>query len=189
MSFTITRPAPVDGEAVLPIVDAKAHLRVLHDDEDPLIEALRDAAIDWVERYCSVSLGVRSYVWHGSGLCDAVMLPIGPVVAVQSVNYLDTAGVSAALVSTDWRLAGNRLMSAPGKSWPATLSGAGAVSVAFTAGFADPATDARALVAAVKMLMGNLYKFREDAISGTIVSEVPMGVTALCSGYRMPVIG
>lgn len=189
MSFTLSRPAPVDGEAVLPLVDAKAHLRVLHDDEDPLIEALRDAAIDWVERHCSVSLGVRTFVWHGSGFCDAVMLPVGPVVDVQSVDYLDTAGTGVQLVPGDWRLAGNRLMAAPGKSWPASLSGAGAVSVAFTAGFADPLGEAPALISAVKMLLGNLYKFREDAISGVSISDVPMGVMALCSAYRMPVIG
>jgi len=193
MSFTINPATPIDGEAVLPLVDAKAHLRVLDDDEDALIEALRTAAIDWIERHCGVALGRRSFVLSHSdgGFWGAapLRLPIGPVISVEGVGYLDSAGTVQALVAvTDWRLASNALVPVAGGIWPATLCGPGAITVSFTAGYADALAEAPALVAAVKMLLGHLYKFREAVISGVSISEVPFGVTALCAAYRGQVL-
>ncbi len=37
--------------------DLKTFLRVDHSDEDTLIEALRSAAIEYVQNYCNVQLG------------------------------------------------------------------------------------------------------------------------------------
>jgi uncharacterized phiE125 gp8 family phage protein len=189
MSFTLSRPDPIDGEAVLSLDDAKAQLRVLHSDEDALIEALRDAAIDWVERYCSISFAPRAFVWTGSGFADPIRLPVAPVIAVQSVSYRDRAGADVALAGSAWRWSKDWLRPAVGAPWPVTEAGPGAVTVNFTAGYADALAEAPGLIAAVRMLLGNLYKFRESAISGVSVSEVPMGVTALCAPYRMIGIG
>lgn len=189
MSFTLSRPAPVDGEAVLPLVDAKAHLRVLHDDEDALIEALRDAAVDWIERYCGISFAPREFVWTGDGFADPIRLPLAPVIDVQAIEYRDAAGTTVALLSGAWRVSKDWLRPAPGTCWPATEHGRGAVTVYFTAGYADVLSEAPGLLSAVRMLLGTLYKFREGAVSGTIVQDVPMGVQMLCEPYRMIVIG
>lgn len=190
MTFTISPASPIDGEVILPLDDAKAHLRVLSNDEDTLIAVLRDAAIDWVERHCGVALSSRDFVMSGTGFDIAapidgtLLLPIVPVSAVSSISYLDASGVSQTLSGSGWRLASNMLALTAGSSWPATLRGPGAVTVTFTAGFADALAEAPALVAAVKLLLGQMFKFREEIVSGTIVQAVPLGVQRLCESYR-----
>ena len=192
MTFTIKSTVPMDGEAVLPLDDAKDHLRVLSDDEDALIEILRDAAIDWVERHTGCALMVRTFEYSGTGFpCTgrSLPLPVRPVVSVEAVSYLDGAGAVIALAAPSFRIAQDSLNEAAGARWPVTLAGAGTVTVEFTAGFADIYADAPALVSAVKLLMGHLYRYREAAISGVSITEVPLGVTALCAPFRRMVLG
>ena len=77
----LTRVTPLDGESILPLADAKAHLRVLHDDEDTMIGQLRDAAISHVERVSGVALAEGDWRWSRSIFTTPVALPIGPVSA------------------------------------------------------------------------------------------------------------
>lgn len=187
--MTLEPLAPLDGDAVLSLEDAKAFLRVDGEDENEVVGALRDAAVDWVERYTAKGLTRRAWVWTGAGFDTAMRLPFGPVAGVSAISYRDAAGAIVALDPADWLVAGGAVQRAGGYCWPVMRRAPGAVSVTFTAGYEDAARDAPALVSAVKLLLGNLYSNRSAVVVGTISSELPFAVTALCQAYRVPVIG
>lgn len=175
------------GESILPLVAAKAHLRVVEDDDDDLIAALRDSAVDMIERYCSLYLARRTgLVWTGSGFSGRMHLGRGPDVEVTSVAYAGPLG-SVTLAPADWRLGvGGRLLPAFGGAWPGDCQGT--VTVTFAAGYSDVAAQAPSLVAAVKMALTQLYDLRSAVVTGTIINELPFGVRAICDAVRMPVL-
>ncbi len=175
------------GESVLSLVAAKAHLRVVSSGEDDLVEALRDAAVDMVERMTSLYLARREgIVWKGSGFAPSMVLGRGPAVEVVSVAYDGTGGAEVTLTADDWRLGPHgRLLPAYGKAWPSDCTGE--VRVTFDAGYGGAGAEAcpPVLVTAVKMMLAQFYDIRGAVITGTISSEVPLGVAHICAMHRM----
>lgn len=176
--MTLTRVTPLDGEAILPLADAKLHLRVTHDEEDSLIEALRDAAVSHVERVSGIALAPGDWRWTLSRFPSRIELPIAPVTAVDGVTYLDADGASQTY--TDARLVDGAVYPAAGGSWPYAYDG---VTVEFTAGLSDPG-EAPELTAAAKLMLGHLYAHREAVQVGQTPTELPLGVQALIDTYR-----
>jgi uncharacterized phiE125 gp8 family phage protein len=185
MALTIRSAAPLNGDAVLSLAAAKAQLRRTDADEDALIASLRDAAVDWVERDTGKALAPRQFVATFDGFAHRLRLPVGPVSAVASVQYLDGDGAQQTLATTGWRLAGDVLQAAAGAAWPATLWGAaaGAVTVTFTAGFAAGHCPP-GLLSAVKLLLTHLYTNRSAVVTGTIATALPFTVQSLCDQHR-----
>lgn len=175
--MTLTRVTPLAGGTILPLADAKAHLRVTHSSEDALIEALRDAAIGHVERVAGVALASGTWRWTLRAFPSRIDLPIGPVATIDAVTYLDADGVSQ--IYADARLIDGQVYPAAGGSWPTSYD---SVTVEFTAGLAA-ASDAPELLAAVMLLLGHYYIHREAA-SQDSVSEVPLAFDALIQTYR-----
>jgi len=182
MRFTLTPAALAPGwrEAVLPLAQAKVHLRVDGDEEDDLIGSYREAALTHIERHCAVSLVPRSFVLTINSFGAPIMLPVGPNAAIQSVGYLDTATPGS---FADWRLAGQAIVPKPGYDWPRVT---GPVTIAFTAGYADVANDEPGLLQAALLLIGHFYAHREAAATGTISSALPLAVPMLLDDVRLP---
>lgn len=180
------------GEAILSLANAKLHLRVDHDSEDELIEALRDASIDLVERYCGISLCERDFAWQGAAGCFAsgkpVYLGMRPLTAITSISAIDSAAATVTATPADYSIGPHdRVQPKPGKNWP---DAAGGATIEYSAGFAegDASKKVPGLIQAVRLFLGHLYANREAvAMTGTS-GEIPLGVTALCSRYRMPVL-
>jgi len=178
------------GDGLLSLEACKQHLRVDDaddDSEDLLILALRDAAIEYVERYCAVKLApVAGLTWRAEGLPHGgsgyIDLAVRPVTGITGIGWLDSAGAEVAGAPGNYRFeASGRLRPAPSLHWPSGV--AGGVVVTFDAGY--PAGEAPPmLLAAVRMMLGHLYLNREAVIVGTISGEAPLGVTALCSAFR-----
>lgn len=173
------------GEGIVSLADVKAHLRVLHDDEDVLIGLLRDAAVDMVEKHCGVYLAERTGVeWRGERLVSPLALGVWPVTNISAITYLDSDGETVTAVHGDWRIVQrDRIALKPGKTMPSDV--AAGVSITFDAGFASPPP---ALLQAVRFFAAHLYINRAAVITGTISGEIPLGFRELCSRYRMPVI-
>ena len=174
------------GEALLPLETCKEHLRVDGDEEDFLIEALRDAAIDFVERYCSLKLATTPDLeWYAGAFpreTDMLMLSMAPVTEITSIAWSSRSG---AVVSGD--PAGFRItprgdvLPAVGSRWPRDV--AGDIRIVFTAGY--PAGKAPpSLLAAVRIFLGHLYTHREAVTDRGAEAEVPFGVRQLCSPFR-----
>lgn len=175
------------GEALLPLEQCKAHLGVIHTEDDDLIEVLRDAAIEVVERYCSVRLReseglVLSAEGFPRGGAAQLVLGVRPVKEITAVSWSDRSGGSVAGSVSSFRIvAHGDLAPAIGGRWPSDVIGG--VQITFTAGY--PAGEApRALLHAAKMFMAHLWAHREAVIDSGSAGEVPMGVEMLCGPYR-----
>lgn len=174
-------------EGILPLADLKAHLGVLEDDQDGLIEIYRDSAIDMVERYCGVRLGeVTGAKWHGESLPTTLTLGVWPVTAITAISWLDQTGDEIDGTASDWRvLRRDTITLKPGATLPSGV--AAGVEITFDAGFTD-ANRPAALVQAARLFAGHLFIHREAVLSGTISGEIPLGFAQMCNAYRMPVI-
>lgn len=175
MSYTLTRLSAIDGEAILPLEDAKAHLRVRHDDEDTLIASLRNAACEYVERVSGVALAPADYLWEGNSFSRVSALPVRPVTAIGSIAYTNGDGVSATYDGA--RLVNGAIFPAFNGIWPTAY---GYVAVTFTAGGTAPDD----LVAAVKLMLTHLFENRSAVQANGSPAELPLGVDALIQTYR-----
>lgn len=192
MLFTLTPSAWPEGygEALLPLDDAKAWLRLDGDDEDALVGVLRDASINAVEQYANLKLApVSDQVATFEEFGERMRIGIGPVAtfAVTAIRYVDLNGEPGAIDAGGWRIdrAGG-LMPAVGTTWPA---GASAVEVTYSAGYPAAACPP-ALIQAARMMLAHLYRNRAAITVGSSAAalELPLGFTMLCDQYRMPVI-
>lgn len=175
------------GESVVSLADIKAHLKVLHDDEDDLLGVLRDAAVDMVERYCAVRLGeCTGLVWKAEAICSPLRLGVWPVTAVTAITWLDSTGEAVTGDEAIWRIGvRDELLLKPGSSLPSGV--AAGVEITFDAGF-DADNRPPALVQAVKFFTSHLKHNSSAVITGTISGEIPLGFRALCNSVRMVTI-
>lgn len=104
------------------LVEAKAHLRVIHTSDDGMIAALLTAARETVELNTGRALAVASYLWAPEG-CDTETLPLQPgtVTAtnlddegeVESVEFDAAPGIVAAALKAGILLALSDLYESP----------------------------------------------------------------------------
>lgn len=180
--MTLTRLTPIDGEAILPLADAKAQVRVSHDDENDLIAALRDAAISDVEVGAGVALAPATYRWEGCTFGQVTNLPVRPVTGIEEVTYHDSAG--ATVTYTGSRLIGGRAFPAANESWPSAY---GYAAIEFAAGPLPDDKQALAL-AAVRLLLAHWYENRSAVNVGNITTELPLAVRHLTDKLRQVMV-
>ncbi|WP_374648971.1 hypothetical protein [Rhizorhabdus sp.] len=90
----------------------------------------------------------------------AIYLPCGPVAAIVSVKYLDTAGIEQTMPSSDYRLAGSHVSLRAGKSWPSTADEPEAVTIRYDAGYEQVPAN---IISAILLITGDQYKHRDSA--------------------------
>lgn len=174
------------GDELLPLAECKAHLRVTSDDEDELISILRDAAIEFVELYCSIKLGlVPGLRWEAQAFPQrgmTLLLAMKPVSEITSIEWLDRTGVAVAGDPASFRVSPTgSVQPSIGDAWPGSVGGS--ISIEFTAGY--PAGQApRSLLMAAKMFLGHLWAHREAVLDSGSAGEVPFGVVQLCRPFR-----
>lgn len=174
----LTRVAVIDGEAILPLVDAKLHLKVDTTADDDLIGALRDAAIDHVERVSGIALASADFQLTRSSFPSTgpIELPIGPVTDLGTITYYNSDGDSTTFSAA--RLIEGSVYPNVSATWPIAYD---YVAIEFTAGLSDPAL-APGLLAAVRLVLGHLYENRQEATEKALTA-LPLGVRALIHPY------
>lgn len=178
MPLTI-KTAPVDEP--LTTADAKAHLRVDHDDENAVIDEYVKAARSAVEAFLKGPLLPTVFRYTLDGFPAEICLPVGPVLAAAEVAiaYVDTAGASRTLATDDYQVSTGektRIRPAYSKTWPTTRPQFDAVTVTFTAGHAAAADIPPAVMGALRMTLGHFYEERE-------VGEMPLGARNLAMPF------
>lgn len=194
-------------ELAITLAQATLHLRVDGDAENDHITALIHAAAAEVESITHRSLMEQTWKltldqWpgvHGSGLYarSLIYLPRPPLISITSVQYVDAAGtlqtLSSELYSSypdhQWLAAIGPVY---GQSWPTARCQPDAIRVTYDAGYEDAAALAAAqpaTVAAIKLIVAELYERREEAISGTIIATVPIAARRLLAGQVVHAFG
>ena len=168
----ITPPQPLAD-----LVLAKQHLRVDGDDQNALITAYIAAAsahIDGPFGWLGRAIGIQTLEMSGEAFpCDRLRLPYTPVKTVSTVLYIDAAGVEQTWLPEDYTLSNGDLMPIYGGAWPSARYGADAVRVRWVAGYD---TIPPSVVAAVLLMVGDLFSNRETSLEGS-ASSIPMSTT------------
>jgi uncharacterized phiE125 gp8 family phage protein len=190
----ITAPA----EWPVTLEEAKAHLRVDVDDDNEMIEALIEAAVD----YCDGPTGFlgRALIDQTWELVldefpeDEIKIPIPPLIEVESIKYDDGDGAQQTISSSDYTVDN---VSQPGwvlpvsGTWPTTFEGVNAVRVRFRCGYLDQVASPPvhnvpgSIKAAIKLIVGNLYANRETIVLGQTVAEIPQSAQFLLRKHRI----
>lgn len=185
--MNIKRTAAPAAEPIL-LDEAKLHLRVAHTAEDTYITDLIMAARMACEDRIQQTLVSTPWRLTRDTFDARIVLPMGPVLEVQSVKYVDVDGVTQTMVEADYQLASQNdiyfLAPAVLKAWPATQAGRyGAVWIDYKAGFGVTAADVPAPLRRWMLLaIGDMYANRERSSDRPVVPQ--QFVDGLLDAYR-----
>lgn len=183
-------PVRTVAPASMPVTlaEAKAHLRVDHDDQDDLITAQIKAATAYLDGYAGIlgrALITQTWRQDLAGFAFRLTLPVSPVIAIVSVSYVDAGNVQQVLDASAYNLfadaRGAHVALRPGQSWPVTFRRADAVSVTFTAGYGAAADVPEPIRQAILLIVQRLF----DGADTSIDVAIDRVVHALIAPYRM----
>lgn len=158
-------------DAAVSTTVAKSHLRVDHTADDTLIGRIVAAATVDAGVECGRSFGVAGFLYTLDEFPlngEAIQLPVRPIVAVTSLEYIDEDGNDAEMEPGDYWLGllTGRIAPAAGY-WPETEEHhPESVTVAFTAGHdVDSNAIPPQAVEAILMIVADRYEHRGDGDS------------------------
>jgi len=182
----------------LSLVEARDHIRASECTdgiEDAAIEGLIAAArevLDGRDGYLGRQMITATWdlFLDEFPVVDFIRLPLPPIQSITSISYVDVDGNTQTFDASNYALSADktwrpRVDLAYNSSWPGTRDIRDAVTIRFVAGYGLQAAVPAPLRQAMLLLIGNWYENREHTVIGTIVSELPMGVNALLSPYRV----
>lgn len=178
------------SERVVTLDQAKQHLRVDGDDDDALIVAFIDAAtghIDGPDGWLGRAIGEQTLeAGLDCFIYDPITLPYPPVIAITGIVYDDISGAERVLDPATYEIRDGVVGTAWGKSWPSTRAYRGSsrsVRIRYRAGYE---TIPAAIVVAILLMVGDMYRNRETAGTGSM-GAVPMTATvdALLQPFRV----
>lgn len=192
----ITAPAA----SPVSLVEAKAHLRVVDDDEDDLIGVFINAATAHAEKFLGRALVDQTWDYILDEFPDddgSIEIPLPPLIEVVGVFYTDSAGDEQEMTGADYVVsgAGGRgnhpaRIFLPTGSWPTPRDTMGAIRVRFRSGYLDtsspPAADIdEDIRAAILLIIGSLYAHRETVVVGQVATMVPWSAERLLRMKRV----
>jgi len=186
MYYTLEITGTASEASIVSTADLKTFLRVDHSDEDTLIEALRSAAIEYVQNYCNLQLGDLPAVMYLDNFEGMFEVPIGPVASIISITYNPTASTTSTLPTNQYysdlkRKPARISIVSPPSVYEYISNG---VQVNMTLGYAEGSIP-DGLLHAVKLLVAHYYENRNIVVVGTISSEVPNLIHSLLNPYRV----
>jgi uncharacterized phiE125 gp8 family phage protein len=151
--------------AVVSTDEVKRQINISHNRDDLIISEMIGAATEYLDGTVGV-LGqfLGSQQWRLTVDCFSVpmRLPIGPLITVDSVKYLDADMVEQTVSPGDYYThaddLGPYIRLLPGKAWPSVFARDDAVRVTFTGGSATIPAPIRS---AIYMITAHLYAHRE----------------------------
>lgn len=172
----------------LTLAEAKVFLRVDHDADDVEIEAMIRAAREQAELYQGREVARKRLEmilcsWPRRG---PILTP-APLVQVEDIRYRIADGAWITWPSAEYLVAAD---AEPGEihpraGWPGdALWPAGAVSVRMVCGWL-PDEVPEHIRQGMKLLITSWYEHRTGYRFGNILTEVPVGITALLSANRL----
>jgi len=172
------------------LAEAKAFLRVDsdYDDDDAYITSLIGVATNVVEQFTRRRLITQTYNIYYDEFPPYMDLQVGNVASVTHVKYYDTDNTLQTLDTSEYdvdiRVKPGRIYQAEDGNFPNTYERANSVEVEFVVGSA--ASDVEdAIKQAMFIVIGRYYENRQDVVTGTIASELPLMVDHLLTPYRL----
>lgn len=183
--------------------EIKAHLRVDTNDEDDLIEALRDTVVAHLDGWSGIlGRALLTQTWR-QDLAQfppdyRIRLPLMPVSAISGITYFDLATNLQQTLSTAVYAGpfvdslGPYLALVYGQIWPNTYLREDAVSITFVVGNISAAAVPKPIRQAALMMIGDMFENRETVQVGDRAAalEIPTSMTIerLLGPYRRTAI-
>ena len=193
MLATNVRVQTPPAEEPISLNEAKAHMRIVVNDEDALINRLIAAARRQCERVARRSFVTRTLEailddWPHD---EVIALPYPPLASVTSIKYMDTGGVEHTVSASDYIVDAHtqpgRVTPTFGRHWPSTtLQPMAAIVVRYVTGFGAASAVPEEYKQAMLLYVAHLYENREAVIvqQGITAKELPMAVEALLLADR-----
>jgi uncharacterized phiE125 gp8 family phage protein len=181
------------------LAEAKAHLRVIDNDDDAAIAAYIEAATKATEAFLGRAL--IDQTWQlvldsfPTGTNLEIKIPKPPLIEIVDIAYDDPGGAPVSIVADQYFVDN---VSEPGwvvpanasLSWPAPISAINSVRIRFRAGYVDNNSPPGAAVpgdikSAILLTIGNFYEQREGQVVGTVVYQLPWGIEQLLRQHRV----
>lgn len=176
---------------VLDVNEFKRHRKITTTDEDTYLSQLLPAVEDIVERELNRALCQQTLALtfdFGFPAEQTIQLPRAPLISVDSVQYVDSAGAPQTLSASKYHVrAGDPgvLCLNDGESWPTTDKVLAAVTITYKAGYGTKPSDVPPTIRPLMWLLAAHYhENREIVVTGTIVSPIPQTYERLLWGLR-----
>lgn len=187
-NFAVRTVAPTSQPLLLEQAKEYAKIEIPH--EDVTLGDLLLAATERVEDLLNQSLITQTWAltldsFFQEPFYDAtegvLKLPRPPLQSVSSITYLDTAGVSQTLATTQYKV---DTKSRPGRislsyvgDWPDTYEETGVVTITYVAGYGAAEAVPSQAKQAIRLLFNHWERERGAYItSGAVPQEIPHGV-------------
>lgn len=204
--YGLVQTTPPAVEPVL-LADAKLWGKIDTTADDAIVTSLITAARDYAEDYTGRAFITQSYRLTldrfpgivGSSpsvyaayrdwpiFWDLIRFPKPPLISVDSVQYVDTAGnvdvVDPSIYQADTDAEPGRLRPAYGQIWPVPRAQLAAVQIVYTCGYGTTQAAVPAgIQTAIKMLVETWYTNRGSSV-GRNQSEIPFSLRAVLDRY------
>ena len=168
------------------LAEAKAQLRLVHDDDDPLVASLVTAARRVVEARTGLCLVAQAWLcfsdaWPADGV---IVLPVAPLIEIEEIGVFgeddQKAVIDPAHYVADATARPPRVLLRGSRQWPRPGRAVNGIGIRVQAGFGAAGDVPQPLRQAVLMLVAHWYAHRGDeAAPGT-----PKAVEALLQPLR-----
>ena len=184
----VLKTAPTS--TVISLSEAKAFLRIDsdYDDDNTYITSLINVATQVVEEFTRRRLMTQTYNIFYDEFPPYIDLQVGDVASVTHIKYYDADNTLQTLAASnydvDTKVRPGRIYQSETGDFPNTYERPNAVEVEFVVG--SSASDVEdAIKQAMYIVIGRYYENRQDVVTGTIASELPLMVDHLLTPYRL----
>ena len=178
------------ASTVVSLAEAKTFLRIDsdYDDDDTYITNLIDVATSVVEEFTRSKLISQTFNIFYDEFPSYIDLQIGEVASVTHIKYYDTSNslqtLAASNYDVDTKIRPGRIYESENGDFPDTFERPNAVEVEFVVGATAGEVPAP-IKQAMFIVIGRYYENRQDVVTGTIASELPLMVNHLLTPYRL----
>jgi len=180
----ISNAGGIDFATFIPTADLKLWLRIDHDDDDAIVAAVRAAAFEWVQSYCSVYFGTQAITAYLDGYYNGRLM-VGQIDSVTNVQIIATGAtdystLDASKYTVDVASSQPRVWFQGAPSLVADRYHP--VKVVMSGGYTTDNVP-ELLLLAVKNYAAHLYEHRMAATPAKLI-EKPMGIYHMVSQFR-----
>lgn len=166
--------------------EMKEHLRITDTNEDTLIESYIRAATEWAQNYENRAYCFQQITTHYPAFDDKMILPINPVVSIESITYIDDNGTTQTLDSSLYELDNYScpafIYPAYNASLPSVRSVINTIEVIYYAGYVSDTSNLddipERVKQAIKLVVGHLFEHRLENSEVTL-STIPFAAKNL----------
>lgn len=167
------------------LAEVKNHLRLpsTYESEDERLQFFIKAAVKYAEDKTNRQLLTATWRADFDKFTDPLVINKCPVIAVSTLKYYNDSGTLTTLTSTNYNVDTDsepwRIEPAYGYSWPSARAIFNAVQVTFTAGYSSVSTVPANIKAGIMLIIGDLWRNRENVVIGRSISRIPVGADEL----------